>query len=393
MHLDKDLQQRLQQRRQQQRYRQRYVMDSVQGAQVSVKGRACLNFSSNDYLGLAAHPEVIAAMQSAVASAGVGSGASHLVCGHHHYHQQLETALAAFSGRERALLFSSGYMANMGVITALMGAGDTVFEDRLNHASLLDGGLLSGARFRRFQHNNCQQLAARLDRVEQGRKLVVVDGVFSMDGDLAPLPELARLCHQHQAYLMVDDAHGFGVLGAQGGGSAEHWQLCPQQLPIVVGTLGKAFGTFGAFVAGSATLIEALIQFARSYIYTTALPPAIAAASLCSLALLRQGDGRRQRLQQRIDEFRTGAQRLGLPLMLSPTPIQPLVLGDDKQVLAVAQALSARDILVGAIRPPTVPQGSARLRITLSAAHSADDVDRLLLALDQLVPLSMRLES
>ncbi len=390
MTLNDSLQALLQQRQREQRYRRRRVLRSAQGAQVLVDGRSCLNFSSNDYLGLAAHPEVIDAMQCAVASSGVGSGASHLVYGHHDYHHQLEIALAEFTGRERALLFSTGYMANMGVIAALVGRGDWVFEDRLNHASLIDGGLLSRARCKRFRHSDMQQLDERLSCAQHGRKLVVVDGVFSMDGDLAPLPDVVRICQAHQAHLMVDDAHGFGVLGEQGGGCAEHWQLGAAQLPILVGTLGKAFGTFGAFVAGSAALIETLIQFARSYIYTTALPPAVAAASLCSLHLLQQGSSYRQQLQQRISEFRVGAEALGLPLMPSSTPIQPVVLGDDSQVVTVADGLSARNILVGAIRPPTVPEGSGRLRITLTAAHSAEDIDRLLSALDQLVPLSVR---
>jgi len=290
------------------------------------------------------------------------------------------------------LLFSTGYMANLGVITALLGRGDTVFEDRLNHASLIDAGVLSRAKFKRFAHSNVPQLQRSLQQAGDGRRLVVVDGVFSMDGDLAPLPELAASCQAHGAHLMIDDAHGFGIIGKHGGGCAEHFQLSTEELPIIVGTLGKAFGTFGAFVAGSDALIETLIQFSRSYIYTTALPPSVAAATRTSLQLLKTESWRRDRLDSLIAQFRLGARQLKLPLMDSFTPIQPLLLGDEKTALDVSQALRAHGILVGAIRPPTVPVGASRLRITLCANHNAEHVAQLLYALDRTVPDAVRVE-
>jgi 8-amino-7-oxononanoate synthase len=389
--LDDELQQVLQGRRDLQRYRGRMVVSSPQSTHIDVDKKQYLAFSSNDYLGLANHPLVIDSFKSAADKSGVGSGASHLVCGHSDYHHQLEEALAEFTGRERVLLFSTGYMANLGVISALIGRSDTVLEDRLNHASLIDAGILSRAQFKRFHHNNLVQLEKQL-QAASGRKLVVVDGVFSMDGDLASLSDMAPLCHKYDAHLMIDDAHGFGVLGESGGGCAEYFQLSQQELPVVVGTLGKAFGTFGAFVAGSEVLIETLIQLARSYIYTTALPPAVAAATLASLSLIQgdEGKDKRNRLQQRIKQFREGAINLGLPLMDSSTPIQPVVLGDDASVLTVANNLKESGILIGAIRPPTVPEGTARLRITFSSEHSEEDVERLLLALDQSIPTTIR---
>lgn len=362
-------------------YRSRHILQTAQTPQVTVNGKPYTAFCSNDYLGLANHPDVIASFQQAAKKFGVGSGASHLVNGHSSEHHALEEELAAFCGRARALLFSTGYMANMGAITALVGQHDAVFEDRLNHASLLDAGLLSGARFQRFRHNDLDNLAQRLEKSTAQRKLVVVDGVFSMDGDCAPLPQLAELAEQHNAWLMVDDAHGFGCLGENGGGSAEHFGLTQSQLPILMGTLGKAFGTFGAFIAGSETLIETLIQFARPYIYTTAMPPAVAAATRTSLRLLQSEDWRREHLQQLIARFRNGASRSGLQLMRSNSPIQPIILGSEARVLAFAEQLAARGFLVVAIRPPTVAVGSARLRVTLSAEHSLEQVDALLGAL------------
>lgn len=379
------LQTALSERQQQHLYRQRRTLQSAQGAEVRVEGKACINFCSNDYLGLANHPAVIAAFQQAAADYGVGSGASHLVCGHSQLHQQLEEALAGFVGRDRALLFSTGYMANLGVVNALLGKQDHVFEDKLNHASLLDAGLLSGARFQRYVHNDMASLERKLSKAETGRKLIVVDSVFSMDGDLAPLDQLSTLAERHGAWLMADDAHGFGVLGSEGRGCAEHFQLTQQQLPIVMGTLGKGVGSFGAFVAGSETLIETLIQFARPYIYTTALPPAVAAASLASLQVIAREPSRRQHLHQLIDRFKTAAAQLGLPLMASDTAIQPLLIGASARALQISEQLAARGFWVGAIRPPTVPANSARLRITLTAAHSQQQVDALLSALAEVM--------
>lgn len=362
-------------------YRRRRTLSSAQGVRVVVDGRELLNFCSNDYLGLASHPTVIAAFQQAAARYGVGSGSSHLVCGHSAEHHALEEELAIFTGRERALLFSTGYAANTGIVQALVGRGDAVFEDRLNHASLIDGGLASGARFQRYRHNDVAHLKEQLENSSAAKKLIVTDGVFSMDGDVAPLAELAALAQQYDAWLMVDDAHGFGVMGAQGGGVAEHFGLGVQRLPVLMGTLGKGAGSFGAFVAGDNDLIEYLINTARPYIYTTALPPAVAAASRASLVLIRAGQGLRESLRERITQFRNGASILGLDLMPSDTPIQPILLGSNERALAWSAALERQGCLVSAIRPPTVPVGQARLRVTLTAAHQVEDVDHLLQAL------------
>ena len=338
-----------------------------------------LSFCSNDYLGLANHPEVIAALRRGAEQWGVGSGAAHLVSGHSAAHEALEVELAELTQRPRALLFSTGYMANLGVISALAGRGDTVMEDRLNHASLLDGALLSRATLRRYPHGD----AAALGRiaVDDPPRLIASDGVFSMDGDLAPVPDLARIAQETGAWLLVDDAHGLGVLGREGRGTLDHLGVDALDVPILMGTLGKAFGTFGAFVAGSSELIETLIQRARSYIYTTAPPPAMAEAARAGLAIARRDGWRRERLRALIDRLRTGAAQLGLPLADSSTPIQPLMAGSTEQALAWSGTLEAAGILVTPIRPPTVPEGTARLRITLSAAHSGTDVDRLLDAL------------
>jgi 8-amino-7-oxononanoate synthase len=376
-----DLQVALDERRRQHRYRTRQTIDSPAGRQVIVGGKRYLNFCSNDYLGLANDADVIAAYKNAADEFGVGSGASHLVSGHQRPHQRLEEALAEFTGRPRALLFSTGYMANLGVVTALVGKGDAVLEDKLNHASLIDAGLLSGARFRRYLHADSDSLLQRLEADESRRRLVVTDGVFSMDGDLAPLPQLANDCRQHDAWLMVDDAHGFGVLGKQGRGSVSHFDLDEASVPVYMGTLGKALGTAGAFVAGSDALIETLTQFARSYIYTTALPPAVAAATLKSLEKVRDEAWRREHLQALIKRFRHGTSDLAQELMPSHTAIQPLMVGDDAEALRLSERLREQGFLISAIRPPTVPEGSARLRITLSAAHREEDVDRLLEAL------------
>lgn len=380
-----DLAARLAERRAADLYRQRPLLESPQGPEVVVDGQRLLAFCSNDYLGLANHPEVIAAWQAGAERWGVGGGASHLVIGHSSPHHAVEEALAELTGRPRALLFSTGYMANLGAITALVGQGDSVLQDRLNHASLLDGGLLSGARFSRYLHNDAASLANRLDKAT-GNTLVVTDGVFSMDGDLADLPALATVARARGAWLMVDDAHGLGTLGEQGGGIVEHFGLGIDDVPVLIGTLGKACGTAGAFVAGSEELIEALVQFARPYIYTTSQPPALACATLKSLELLRRETWRREHLAALIRQFRQGASQIGLQLMDSPTPIQPILIGDSAQALKLSRMLRDRGLLVTAIRPPTVPAGSARLRVTLSAAHSEAQVQLLLNALAECYP-------
>ncbi len=379
--LDAALQARLHTRRTQNRYRQRLIVTSPMSAQVSVQGRAVLCFSSNDYLGLANHPEISKAFQQGVSTWGAGSGGSHLVCGHSREHQALEEELAAFVRRPRALLFSTGYMANMGVISTLVGRGDYVFEDKLNHASLLDGAMASRALMRRYRHGDIQHLYELLAAAPPGNRLIVTDGVFSMDGDCAPLPQLAALAQRQRAWLMVDDAHGIGCLGETGGGAVEQFRLGMDEVQILVGTLGKAFGTSGAFVAGSETLIEALIQFARTYIYTTAMPPAVAAATRASLRVMAQEPWRRERLQRLIEHFRQLAAVAGLRVLPSSSPVQPLWVGDDLRAMQMSEYLLGRGFLVTAIRPPTVPEGGARLRISLTAAHSHEQVESLVTAL------------
>ena len=347
---------------------------------VLVGGRALRVFCSNDYLGLAQHPEVIAALQAVSAQFGAGSGAAHLITGHSTPHQQLEAELAAFTGRERALLFSTGYMANLGVLSSFAGRGEAILQDRWNHASLIDGARLSGARLLRYRHANAAHAALVLaDRTDCA--VIATDGLFSMDGDVAPLRELAELATRHRAWLMVDDAHGLGVLGASGRGSLELAGLDARAAPLLVGTLGKAFGAFGAFVAGDEAVIELLLQRARTYTYTTALPAGVAAAASAALRLAQRESWRREQLQARIAQFRAGAATLQLPLTGSVSPIQPLIAGDAARALRLSRALYERGFWVAAIRPPTVPEGSARLRLTLSAAHSAADVDELLAAL------------
>ena len=378
----KDLSRQLEQRRQNRLYRERRVLDSPQGVEITIDGKQLLSFCSNDYLGLANHPDVIAAFHRGLDQYGAGSGAAHLVTGHSRAHHELEEALADFTGRPRALLFSTGYMANLGVMSALLGRGDHVFEDRLNHASLLDGARLSEAKLRRYAHNDMGQLAAALSSAAKGESLVATDGVFSMDGDIAPLATLSETAARHAAWLMVDDAHGLGVLGRNGRGSVDAAGLDGRAVPVMVGTLGKAFGTFGAFVAGSEALIETLIQSARTWIYTTALPPAVAVATTAALAHVREDDWRREQLTQLVARFRQGAAQLGLQLAQSATPIQPLVVGSAADAVSLSEALRERGILVTAIRPPTVPEGTARLRVTFSAAHTGAQVDRLLEGLE-----------
>lgn len=364
-------------------YRQRRTLESAQTATVQVDGKTLCNFCSNDYLGLANHPLLVEAMVKAAGYYGVGSGASHLVCGHTAEHEALERELAEFTGRERALLFSTGFMANTGTVQALVGKNDAVFSDALNHASLIDGVRISGAERHRYQHNDVAHLQSLLAASRADKKLIVTDSVFSMDGDIAPLPELAALAQAHDALLMVDDAHGFGVLGEKGAGAASHFGLDSKTLPVLMGTLGKSAGSFGAFVAGDAALVDYLVNTARPYIFTTALPPAVAAATRASLRLIREEEWRREKLRELIAKFREGAKALGLEPASSDTPIQPLLLGDNERALAWSRYLQEEGCLVGAIRPPTVPVGSARLRITFSAAHDVVDVEALLRALAQ----------
>ncbi|MFP8966398.1 8-amino-7-oxononanoate synthase [Pokkaliibacter sp. CJK22405] len=372
-----DLQERLLKQQAQHRYRQRQTLESPQQAHVQLQGKTLLNFCSNDYLGLANHPKLIESAGAALRRFGTGSGASHLVCGHSSAHHALEEALAEFTGRERALLFSTGYMANTGVLGALLSNESQVLEDRLNHASLLDGGLHSGARFKRYRHNDVDDLARLLGKQPELPSLVVTDGVFSMDGDCAPLAELASVCADYPAWLMVDDAHGFGVLGKTGAGLIEAQNLSPAQVPVMMATLGKALGCAGAFVAGSETLIEALIQFARPYIYTTAMPPAMAAAALTALSLLSEESWRRDQVLSNVRYFRQLAQEAGLPLMLSETPIQPLLIGDEALAMQMATNLREAGFWITAIRPPTVPAGTSRLRVTLTAEHQSHEIERL----------------
>lgn len=369
----------------QQLYRRRRTLDSAQGRHVVVDGQQFINFCSNDYLGLANHPQLVKAMTDAAASHGVGSGASHLVCGHSGHHHALEEELADWLQRPRALLYSTGYMANLGVITALLGREDAVFEDTLNHASLIEGGMASKAAYSRYTHLDMTELAQQLTASVGRRKLVVTDSVFSMDGDIAPLPALRQLADQHDAWLMVDDAHALGVLGATGAGSAEHFGMTGDAAPqVIIGTLGKALGSFGAFVAGSDDLIEFLINRSRSYIFTTALPPAVAAPTRVAVRLARSESWRREKLQVLTRQLRQGLLARGYELLPSDTPVQALILGDSGRALALSRGLAEQGYWVGAIRPPTVPKGTARLRITLSAAHEEADVDGLLTALDRI---------
>lgn len=363
--------------------RARRTVSSPQSPHIVVDGKPYLAFCSNDYLGFANHPRLIAALQQGAQQWGAGAGAAHLVSGHFSPHEQLEDELAAFVGKPAALLFSTGYMANLGVVQALVGKGDTVFADKLNHASLNDAMLLSRASVQRYRHNDIAQLDTLLAQSGKGRKLICTDAVFSMDGDMARLPELLALCEAHDAWLLVDDAHGFGVLGAQGRGALSHFGLDSPRI-IYMATLGKAAGVFGAFVAAGQVVIDTLANSARSYVYTTATPPALSLALLESVRLIEQGDALRTHLHSLIAQLRVGLQGLPWALMPSDTAIQPLLIGENQAALDLSMALRERGIWVAAIRPPTVPTGTARLRITLSAAHSAEDVSRLLEALHEL---------
>lgn len=376
--LDRRLSAELNRLRGQNLYRTRRTVRGRHGVEIEVDGRRCLNFCANDYLGLAGDARVAAAAQRALDESGTGSGAAALVSGYNTEHRQLEEELAAFVQRPRALLFSSGWAANLGVLRALLGKDDTLIADELNHASLIDGGRLSGARYVRVPHGDLAAYGQALAAAPGA--MVATDAIFSMDGDLAPLPELARLCQRHGAPLMVDDAHGFGVLGQSGAGSLEHFST---RADVYMATLGKSLGVAGAFVAGSDALIEYLVQRARTFVFSTAPPPALAAAARAALRIVQAEPERRMRLFENIRRFRDGAGQggIGLRPARERTPIQPLILGSEQRALALSAYLYERGYWVAAIRPPTVPPGTSRLRITLSAAHTPPQIDGLLATL------------
>ncbi len=364
--------------------RQRRTLESPCTTNVVVNGRQLLSFASNDYLGLAADPALIEAAQQAATKWGVGAGSSHLVSGHMMPHDQLEQALAHFVGANRALYFSSGYMANLGVVPTLVGRGDVIFADRLNHASLIDAAQLSRAEHMRYAHNDLAILERQLSTSHARRKLILTDAVFSMDGDLGDLPKLLKLAERFDAWLVVDDAHGFGVLGQNGRGSLSHFGMNFTPRLIYMGTLGKAAGASGAFVAGDADVIEWLAQRARSYIFTTASSPIITCALLASLTQIEDGDARRAHLKEITEQLKTGLQSSAWQLMPSDSAIQPIIIGSNEDALRISRALLDRNIWVPAIRPPTVPKGTARLRVSLSAAHSKMDIDQLIEALKEI---------
>ncbi|MBS0358973.1 MAG: 8-amino-7-oxononanoate synthase [Proteobacteria bacterium] len=392
------LKKRLDDRKSKVLYRVRHARFSPQKPEVVYQGRSLLSFSSNDYLGLANHPEVVSAFQRGAEKYGVGSGASSVISGYTSAHAALEEELSEFLGYPRVLLFSNGYMANLGVLKALLKKGDHLFQDKLNHASLIDGGLFSGAHFKRYLHNDLSSLKRELCRpgcesghpereqchpsLCEGSRLIVSDGVFSMDGDLAHIPDLSRLARQYAATLMIDDAHGMGVLGATGRGSLEHHGLKVGDVDILTASFGKSFGASGAFVAANEMIIESCIQFARTYTYHTNFPAAIAEACRVSLQLIQKESWRREKLQKLVHLFKKGAKELGLKLSPSDTPIQPLMIGDEATALAVSDSLYQKGILALALRAPSVPKGSARLRITFSAEHTEEQVQQLLHALE-----------
>jgi 8-amino-7-oxononanoate synthase len=376
--LDERLQGRLDTVRERGLWRTTRILDGPQAPEQIIDGRPMVAFCSNDYLGLASDPRVVAAVHEGLDRYGLGAGAAHLVNGHTRAHEELEEVLAAFTRRPAALLFSTGYMANLGMLQTLTERHDEVFEDRLNHASLIDAVRLAGVHVRRYRHADPEDLERRLSAAASGRpRFVVTDGVFSMDGDLAPLPALARTARNHGATLVVDDAHGLGVLGERGDGSCGHFGLGAEDVPVLMGTLGKAVGSAGAFVAGSATVIESLRQFARSYVYTTAMPAALAVGTRVAVGLVETESWRRERLNRLVARLRQGLRQIGLPPGPGWTPIQPVLLGSARAASTVAAALYDNGLLVPAIRPPTVPEGTARLRITLSARHTDHQVDRL----------------
>ena len=388
------IEQQLAQLGQQDLLRRRRVTSSPGGALMQVDGRQMLAFCSNDYLGLAAHPQIRQALLDGVQKYGVGSGASHLISGHSEAHAALELRLAqsqsAFIPQARALYFSSGYMANLALLSGLAAvdtAGTEIFSESLNHASIIDGTRLARCKVKVYAHGDVGALEQLLQQSSATTKMVVTDSVFSMDGVIAPLTELLAVCERHGAWLMVDDAHGFGVLGSSGAGVLEQLNLCSPNL-LYMGTLGKAAGVSGAFVAAHTSVIEWLIQKARAYIYATATPPALAHALLTSLDIIQGQEGRQRRahLQHLVGRFKAavGTGIGGMQLMQSETQIQPLIVGENRHAMQYAAQLAERGIWVPAIRPPTVPAGTARLRISLSAAHSTSQLDTLLDALGEL---------
>ena len=366
-------------------FRKRQTIDFRQAAEVKTKGRSLINFCSNDYLGLSNHPEIVSAFKAGADKFGIGSSASSMVSGQYSLHQRLEEKIAEKTGREAALIFSSGYMANLAVVTSFAGRSDAVFFDRLAHASLVDAARLSTAKLHRYQHGDSAALNLALNKATAKTKLVLTDTVFSMDGDIAPVRKIAEVCKQNHAVLVVDDAHGFGVLGKTGGGLLEEENIQPDLAPVLVATFGKALGTAGAFVAADKLMIETLVQFGRSYIYTTAQPPALASATLAALEVLEKEPWRRQKLHELVKRFKLGAEALGLDLLPSNTAIQPLVIGSSENALRISENLLEAGFLISAIRPPTVPEGTARLRITITAAHTEDQIDRLLESLGRVL--------
>ena len=358
-------------------WRERHVLDSPQGKRVGIDGNPYLNFCSNDYLGLANNPELSAAAIAALKNRGTGSGASHLVCGHMDEHHHLEMEVAEFVEAEKAIVFSTGYMANLAIPQTFLRREDLILEDRLNHASLIDAGRCCDATMKRYPHLDAETVSKKLGSSNAPRKMVFTDGVFSMDGDMAPVSRLQTICQQHDAVLVVDDAHGFGVLGESGIGVLETNNVQPTGNVLMIGTFGKAIGSFGAFVAGDAVYIESLVQFARTYIYTTALPPSVVAATRAAIRTVRGQPQRRKTLNDNIGLFRERVEQSGLNLLKSNTPIQPIVLGDSDSALKASLLLKENRILVSAIRPPTVPAGSARLRVTITAEHTTDDIEKL----------------
>lgn len=342
-----------------------------------------ISFNSNDYLGLANHPAVVTAFKSATDKYGVGSGSAHTISGHTAAHHALETQIAEWTGRERAITFSSGYMANIGIVQALASIGDVILQDRLNHASLLDSGQFNQVRSYRYRHNDMNDCEHHLKKHADRNKFILTDAVFSMDGDIAPLKALSKIARKYEASLMIDDAHGIGIYGHNGSGTANHLDLTSKDIPIMMGTLGKAVGCMGAFVAGDAEIIEACLQFSRTYLFTTAMPPAIAAAASQAIEIIQTQPALQQQLFDNINYFRTQALAAKLPLIASSSAIQPIIIGESKRALQIAEKLNQAGMIVTAIRPPTVPVGTARIRITLSAQHTKQHIDQLISACEQ----------